>query len=97
MSLMEERKFAATVEAKVQEITPEYSASAIKDRYQVIGTFSTTATSDQNRNNNIRLAMNALDGLVIFPGEEFSFNKTTGNRTKERGYMPAGAYRDGKW
>ena len=96
MSLMEERKFAATVEAKVQEITPEYSASAIKDRYQVIGTFSTTATSDQNRNNNIRLAMNALDGLVIFPGEEFSFNKTTGNRTKERGYMPAGAYRDGK-
>ena len=53
MSLMEERKFAATVEAKVQEITPEYSASAIKDRYQVIGTFSTTARSDQNRNNNI--------------------------------------------
>lgn len=96
MALIEERKFAATVEAKVQETAPEYSAAAMKEQYQVIGTFSTTATSNQNRNNNISLAMNALDGLVIFPGEEFSFNKTTGNRTKERGYMPAGAYRDGK-
>lgn len=96
MALIEERKFAATVEAKVQETAPEYSAAAMKERYQVISTFSTTATSNQNRNNNISLAMNALDGLVIFPGEEFSFNKTTGNRTKERGYMPAGAYRNGK-
>lgn len=96
MGLIRERKFVATVEATVQETVPEYSAAVMKERYKVIGSFSTTATSNQNRNNNISLAMNALDGLVIFPGEEFSFNKTTGNRTKERGYMPAGAYRDGK-
>ena len=33
--------------------------------------------------------------MIIKPGEEFSFNNTTGNRTVERGYMPAGAYVNG--
>ena len=32
---------------------------------------------------------------VIKPGEEFSFNKMTGNRTTEKGYKPAGAYSNG--
>lgn len=97
MDLFEEKTFTATVAVQAVETAPVLSIEEIKQKYQVIGTFSTTATSNSNRNNNIRLAMNALDGLVIFPGEEFSFNKTTGNRTTERGYLPAGAYRNGEF
>lgn len=33
--------------------------------------------------------------MVLKPGEEFSFNLATGNRTSEKGYQPAGAYRNG--
>ena len=33
--------------------------------------------------------------MILKPGEEFSFNNTTGNRTSQKGYQPAGAYRNG--
>lgn len=44
---------------------------------------------------NVRLAAAALNGKIIQPGEEFSFNLTTGNRTTDKGYRPAGAYVNG--
>ena len=66
-----------------------------KEQYKVIGTFTTKLTNNKNRNQNVTLAAEAIDGLVLKPGEEFSFNNTTGNRTKEKGYQPAGAYRNG--
>ena len=50
---------------------------------------------NKNRNQNSRLAADAVDGLVVNPGEEFSFNRATGNRTSDKGYQPAGAYRNG--
>ena len=97
MDLLGKKIFTAVIPVQAEETAPELTADEVKKKYQVIGTFSTTATSNSNRNNNIRLAANALDGLVIFPGEEFSFNSTTGNRTTERGYLPAGAYRNGEF
>ncbi len=97
MNLVSERNFESTVDVAIERISAGSSATEIKKQYQIISTFSTVATDNQNRNNNISLAMDALDGLVIKPGEEFSFNKTTGNRTIERGYKPAGAYRNGEF
>ncbi|WP_433742331.1 VanW family protein [Falsibacillus pallidus] len=41
------------------------------------------------RSNNIQLAADAINNSVIFPNETFSFNKTVGKRTKDRGYLPA--------
>ena len=57
----------------------------------MIGTFTTKTTNNKNRNQNIRLAVDAIDGRILKPGEEFSFNLSTGNRTGEKGYQPAGA------
>ncbi|MEY8357172.1 VanW family protein [Lachnospiraceae bacterium 54-53] len=97
MRMVTQKNLEGVVEAEVREEVPSLTASQAKEEYQVIGTFTTIATDNENRNNNIKLAVNALDGLVIFPEEEFSFNKTTGNRTIERGYKPAGAYRNGEF
>ena len=97
MNAVKSRKFEETILVEGSKQSPKLSAAGAKKEYKVIGTFSTTTTDNQNRNNNINLAVNALNGLVIFPGEEFSFNKTTGNRTIERGYKPAGAYRNGEF
>ncbi|MGC6177038.1 VanW family protein [Lacrimispora sp. 38-1] len=97
MNLVMEKKFEGEVEVETIVNSPDLTVSKARKQYQVIGTFTTDATNNQNRNNNIQLAVRALDGLVIFPGEEFSFNKTTGNRTVERGYKPAGAYRNGEF
>lgn len=54
------------------------------------------ASSGENRINNIKLAASKLDGLVLMPGEVFSYNETIGQRTKEAGFLEAGAYADGE-
>ncbi len=53
-------------------------------------------TSTSNRINNIDLAAKAVNGTVLNPGDEFSFNKVVGERTAAKGYKPAGAYVGGK-
>lgn len=85
----------AAVKPEFSENSPKRSAAQAKEQYQVIGSFTTKTTSNKNRNENIRLAVEAIDGRILKPGEEFSFNLATGNRTKEKGYQPAGAYRNG--
>ncbi|MBQ3194227.1 MAG: VanW family protein [Oscillospiraceae bacterium] len=58
----------------------------------ILGAYETKHTSNENRNTNLRLLCGALDGVVLEPGEVFSFNETVGERSKERGYLPAPAY-----
>ncbi len=54
------------------------------------GSFSTEyfASSDA-RKNNIKLASNSLDGVLVDAKKEFSFNRTVGERTEKRGYQNA--------
>ena len=48
------------------------------------------------RTNNVRLASESINGTILNPGEEFSYNGVVGERTEARGYRPAGAYSGGK-
>lgn len=43
---------------------------------------------DANTNTNLRLACEAINGKIIYPGEVFSYNETLGRRTADRGYRP---------
>ena len=52
--------------------------------------------STAERINNIRLAASKLDGLILLPGESFSYNETVGKRTQEAGFQYADAYSDGQ-
>ncbi|MFD0961018.1 VanW family protein [Paenibacillus chungangensis] len=62
--------------------------SAIKVRK--IGQYATYFNSrNQNRSHNIDLAAKAVNNVVVFPGERFSFNAVVGKRTKEKGYLKA--------
>ena len=49
-----------------------------------------------NKATNIELASAAIDGLVIHPGETFSFWRTVGNTTVRRGYKDGRIIVDGK-
>lgn len=89
------KNFKAVLTATVTAVQPEITEDQAKELYQVIGTMTTTTTDNKARNTNVQLAVDALDGMIIQPGEEFSFNNTTGNRTVEKGYRPAGAYVNG--
>ncbi|NLG53625.1 MAG: VanW family protein [Clostridiales bacterium] len=45
---------------------------------------------------NITLAMRKINGKIIKPGEEFSFNNTVGRRTVSRGYKKATIFKKNK-
>ena len=62
----------------------------------VLGSVSTNHTNNSNRNTNLKLACQAINGKLIRPGETFSYNETLGKRTEAKGYKPAGAYMSGK-
>ena len=68
-------------------------ATLFKD---VLGAVSTNHTNNSNRNTNLKLACQALNGKLIRPGETFSYNAALGERTEKKGYKPAGAYIAGK-
>lgn len=88
-------EYDAVITAEVEETAPEITAAQARENFQKLGTYTTTTTANKDRNENVRLAAAALNGKIIQPGEEFSFNLTTGNRTTDKGYRPAGAYVNG--
>lgn len=92
---IEKKDYSTPVEAVFAETPAERTQAETKALYQAIGTYTTKLTSNKNRNENVKLAAEAINGKILQPGEEFSFNQTTGNRTSEKGYQPAGAYRNG--
>ena len=67
---------------------------ADEDAYfqDVLGHCETPHGDNENRNGNLRKACELLDGLVLQPGQELSYNKALGPRTKELGWLPAPAY-----
>lgn len=58
----------------------------------VLGSYETRHTDNKNRNANLQLQCDAINGLILQPGETFSMNGTLGERTTERGYLPAPGY-----
>lgn len=67
---------------------------------QLIASFSTVHDADhindENRNVNLRVAAEKLDGLIIPPGGKFSFNKVVGPRTEKCGFKKAGVISQGR-
>lgn len=62
----------------------------------LLGTFTTRYACCQPRVTNIRLIAAAVDGTVVLPGERFSLNQASGERTRAAGYVPAPFIADGK-
>lgn len=96
ISALESGQQGVTVPVDVQGIAPTITHAQLEKEYGLIASFTTTTTSNSNRNNNIDLAAQALNGVMIAPGATISFNETTGQRTREKGYLEAGAIENGR-
>jgi vancomycin resistance protein YoaR len=90
------KDFDAEIKAQVGVVQAEYSESTAKDKYKTISSFTTNTTANSNRNTNVKLAAKAINGTVLQPGEEFSFNSVVGQRTEEKGFKSAAAYNNGE-
>ena len=82
------------MEYMIPEIcTADLASSLYAD---VLGMAQTEHTGNADRNTNIRLACQAINGTILQPGDEFSFNDVVGERTSARGYRKAPAYSSGE-
>ncbi len=57
-----------------------------------LGYCKTEYADNENRTQNLRLACEKLNGLILQPGDTLSYNEVLGKRTREAGYLPAPAY-----
>ena len=94
MELIRAKNFSGEVETVGSKVPA--STASIKDKYKIIASVTTKTTSNELRNTNVKLAAAAVNGTVLQPGEEFSFNTVVGQRTAEKGYQPAAAYNQGE-
>ncbi len=62
---------------------------------EMVSTFTTNHACCQSRVNNIQRIADILRGHIIAPGEVFSVNETVGMRTREKGFVAAGAIEQG--
>lgn len=95
-SALSAKQFDKVITVSASEVQPEYSTAVAKQKYKTIGTYTTNTTSNSKRNTNIRLAAAALNGTIVGPGQEVSFNDTVGQRTEAKGYQGAAAYNNGE-
>lgn len=96
---LEAAPYGETLEFPLQKIVPEVTAKDLSATLfcDVLGSAETPYKGEDtdNRNINLDLACKAIDGIVLLPGESFSYNEALGKRTEEKGYKKAPAYEGG--
>lgn len=81
---------SAEVEIIPRLIDPEITAEKLRRATAVRSEFSTDfSASPPERKHNIALSLRQFNGMIVYPGQEVSFNQVVGPRTEERGYKVA--------
>lgn len=80
----------ATIEIPTLSIEPEKTQEYYESITQKISEFTTNVSdSTGSRKHNVALALDKINGLVVEPGQEISFNEVTGPHTLDNGYEVA--------
>lgn len=89
---------SASINISTVKIEPKITENSLENIKDLIGE-SVTGFNSQNkgRTENIKIAADAINGTILMPGEEFSFNDSTGPRSVEAGYKEATVIVDGEF
>jgi hypothetical protein len=96
--LLRETENGKAVTIYFEFLFPEYTQEYLESLLfrDLIGTSRTWVHGNSNRVGNIRLASESINGHVLMPGDEFSFNGVVGRRSTDRGYRSAPALSQGE-
>jgi vancomycin resistance protein YoaR len=86
------REGASKVELATVPLTASVTKASlgIGDISQVLGHYTTKfPVTDRDRNYNLKLAASKINGTVLAPHDEWSFNKQVGERSEKEGYKIA--------
>jgi len=95
--LLENTKDTYTIPLKIT--SPRVTTNQIGTEAfpNLLSTFTTKYNAaNTNRSTNLYLAAKKINGLIIMPGETFSYNQTVGKRTAAAGFKEAGIYAGGQ-
>ena len=81
--------YKTVIQVNVTEVKPQTSAASLRAKLGKVSSNSSKTTDKENRNTNIWLVCKTIDGLMLQPGEQFSFNGFVGERTEAKGYQVA--------
>jgi len=93
VELLNETESGKTVTIPVEFIQPEMTRENLESMLfrDLLGEQTTWVHGASGRVNNIEISAEAINGLILLPGEEFSFNEVVGARHSSRGYKMGGA------
>lgn len=98
-AMIDSADYGETIRIELDFIMPQVTAQALtKDLFVDLLASYTTSNLNGNsdaRNTNLRLSAEAIDGIVIKAGAEFSFNNVMGRPTPQKGYQLAAEYQNG--
>ena len=90
---------AASSESGSLELTPEVlppsiTRAELEETVKLRTSIATSisASSTENRNHNIRVSFSKINGMILKPGQTFSFNDVVGPRTLKAGFSEALEY-----
>ena len=87
----------ASIDLVIDVTEPKGNAEDLAKVKDVLGTFTTSyATSGSARSKNVENGVRLINGITLYPGEEFSTYENVKPFTEENGYYPAGSYLNGK-
>ena len=98
--LIDEAEYGQTIKVQLGFIMPDITAKDLTENL-FLDTLSSYASinsgsNSDNRNINLMLSCDAINGYVIKAGEEFSFNQVVGRPTAAKGYQKAPGFLGGK-
>ena len=76
---------------------PEETSQSLQEKLfaDLLGEGTSKVGGSANRKFNVKLSAQACNNVILMPGEEFSYNNTTGSRSADKGYLPAPVYSGG--
>jgi len=91
VAALEHARPGEIVEARFRLTDPDFTTEEARELRirRLVSEFETPYNCCPPRVTNIRRAAEILDGQIIGPGERYSLNEGMGERTRERGFVPA--------
>ncbi|MFD5424342.1 VanW family protein [Streptomyces sp. NPDC127084] len=90
---------ARTGEIAADAVQPRLTSASARQLgiTEKVSSFTVRFPAAPYRSTNIARAVQRIDGSLVLPGEEWSFNRTVGERTKENGFVDGIMINDGRY
>ena len=91
-------KHGTTIEIPITTLKPEITSDTLSSMLfrDTLATYTASSTSSEDRDTNLRLACEAINGIILYPEDVFSYNDALGERSTARGYRPGPSYSGNK-